>query len=231
MKENICTIPINDAFLPMDGCPLCRIHKMLEESNVEYVVGPAMMEPDVRIATNEKGFCHNHFVKMLQSGKKLPNALLLETHLEKIFTELLPSNAKGKPDKKTLEQLIALKDSCFVCEKIEWGMNHMLQTIFNSWQTDEEFKQLYAKQPFICLQHYTLLIKAALNKGIASKNLAQFYQATALLAGGYLQSLKADISHFCTMFDYRSKNKEWGTSIDALERSVEFLTGEKIKFE
>ena len=32
-----------------------------------------------------------------------------------------------------------------------------------------------------------------------------------------------------SMFDYRSKGKDWGTSVDVIERSVEFLTGEKPK--
>jgi hypothetical protein len=27
------------------------------------------------------------------------------------------------------------------------------------------------------------------------------------------------------MFDYRSQGQEWGTSIDAIERSIDFLTG------
>ena len=30
MKETICTIPINDIFMPKDGCPICRMEKMLE---------------------------------------------------------------------------------------------------------------------------------------------------------------------------------------------------------
>ena len=64
MKENICTIPINDIFRPKDGCPLCRMEKMLEEQYIEIITGDAMMEPNIRIETNKKGFCGNHFDKM-----------------------------------------------------------------------------------------------------------------------------------------------------------------------
>jgi hypothetical protein len=71
-------------------------------------------------------------------------------------------------------------------------------------------------------------MKAATNKGISSKLLPDFYKVTAKLAGGYLKNLKADIAHFCTMFDYRANGQDWGTSKDSIERSVEFLTSKKV---
>ncbi|HHZ06361.1 MAG TPA: hypothetical protein GX401_06195 [Clostridiales bacterium] len=229
MREDICTIPINDVFIPRDGCPMCRLQTMLENNYVEYITGAAMMEPSVRVETNETGFCHEHFQQMITSGKRLPNALLLETHLEKLSKELVPANVKGKPDKKSIQALESLQTRCFVCDKIKWGMAHMMETIFNSWENDEAFRKLYSEQPYICLPHYTMLIKAASNKGVSSKRLPDFYKATAQLAGGYLESLKADISHFSTMFDYRSEGQEWGTSIDSIERSVAFLTGRSVQ--
>ena len=64
MKENITTIPINDLFKPKNGCPLCRMEEMLEKTYVDFIVGDAMMEPNIRIETNKKGFCHRHFSKI-----------------------------------------------------------------------------------------------------------------------------------------------------------------------
>ena len=43
MKETICTIPVNDVFGPREGCPVCRMHDMLEQKYVEYITGAAMM--------------------------------------------------------------------------------------------------------------------------------------------------------------------------------------------
>lgn len=228
MKEDICTIPINDVFLPHDGCPLCRMKEMLEKRSTEYITGAAMMEPDVRIKTNEKGFCHNHFEMMLKCGTRLSNALILESHLDKIKNELLPKDVKGKPDKKKLASLRAIQKSCFVCEQVEWGMAHMYQTIFSNYANDSDFRALYNDQQFICMEHYCDLISAAANKGIPSKILPEFYRDTAKLAGGYLETLKDDITHFCSMYDYRSKGQDWGNSRDSIERSIEFLTAERI---
>ena len=105
MKENICTIPINDLFKPKDGCPICRMEEMLEETYVEYAVGDSMMEPNTRIQTNQKGFCHRHFSKMFYVGQKLPNALILETHLQEIIDNVMPKKAGSKPDKKAIAKI------------------------------------------------------------------------------------------------------------------------------
>ena len=49
MREDITSIPISDVFEPRDGCPICRMRNLLEERVADYITGPAMMEPDVRI--------------------------------------------------------------------------------------------------------------------------------------------------------------------------------------
>ena len=57
MKESIYTIPISEVFEPRCGCPLCRLRDTLEQRCIDYIMGAAMMEPDIRIRTNEQGFC------------------------------------------------------------------------------------------------------------------------------------------------------------------------------
>ena len=227
MKETIVTIPINDLFAPKDGCPLCRMESMLEEQYCEFITGDAMMEPSVRVETNKTGFCHRHFSRMTQVGQKLPNALILESHLQEIMEQLLPKKA-GKPDKKQLEALDRMLSSCYVCDRVERDMLHLMATVFAEWSKGGEFRKTFSEQPFICLNHYRFIMTAASGKGgVPSKQLSEFHADTLALVKNYLESLKKDISHFVTMFDYRSKGQDWGTSIDSIERSIEFLTKEK----
>ena len=47
MKENICTIPVNEVFEVHDGCPICRMRDLIEAKYIDYITGPAMMEPDI----------------------------------------------------------------------------------------------------------------------------------------------------------------------------------------
>lgn len=227
VKETIVTIPINDLFAPKDGCPLCRMENMLEEQYCEFITGDAMMEPSVRVETNKKGFCHRHFSRMTQVGQKLPNALILESHLQEILEQHMPKKA-GKPDKKQLEALGEMLSSCYVCDRVERDMLHLMATVFAEWSKGGEFRNTFRDQPFICLNHYRFMMSAASSKGgVPSKQLAEFHADTLELVKNYLETLKKDISHFVTMFDYRSKGQEWGTSIDSIERSIEFLTKEK----
>ncbi len=230
MKETICTIPINDIFNPKDGCPFCRMESMLEQQYVRFITGDAMMEPSIRIQTNQKGFCHRHFSQMLTEGQKLPNALILESHLQQIIDDYMPKKLKGKPDKKQLDGIAKELNSCYVCDRIKSDMHHLISTVFVEWAKGQEFKKLYNEQPYICLKHYDFVMQCATQKGgISTKLLSEFFADTAALTKNYLQSLKDDITHFCSMFDYRSQGQEWGSSKDAIERSILFLTGQSPK--
>ena len=84
MREDICTIPINEVFEKGDGCPVCRMRSMLKDRIVDYVLGPAMMEPDTREITNKKGFCRRHLPMLFGKGNRLGLALVLETHVKEL---------------------------------------------------------------------------------------------------------------------------------------------------
>ena len=66
MKEQIDTIPVNDAFAAEDECPFCWLERKAEQSTIRYVAGPgaSYMEPDVRAATDKAGFCATHMEKL-----------------------------------------------------------------------------------------------------------------------------------------------------------------------
>ena len=82
MEEKIYTIPVTQAFEKKEGCPFCRLKKELENTELELIMGASMMEPDVRIKTNEQGFCRRHFDKMFEMKNRLSLALMLESHLK-----------------------------------------------------------------------------------------------------------------------------------------------------
>ena len=60
MKEQLYTIPVNDAFDKDCECPICAMRKVLETNAVEYTMGPSYMEDDVRMNTDKMGFCREH---------------------------------------------------------------------------------------------------------------------------------------------------------------------------
>jgi hypothetical protein len=105
-------------------------------------------------------------------------------------------------------------------------MEHLMQIVFSEWKKGGEFKTLYMEQPFICLEHYGKVTESAASSLKGSVG-AEFYEVTTNLFKNYLTALKQDTTYFCSMFDYRSQGKDWGTSIDVIERDIEFLTKEK----
>ena len=99
MKETIYTIPINDAFNSDCDCPFCFILKKLDDEKTDAAVGAAMMEPDHRQVSNEKGFCREHIVKMQQKQKVLPLALVMQSYIDTKNNEIF-SLFEKKPRKK-----------------------------------------------------------------------------------------------------------------------------------
>ena len=220
MREDICSIPVNDVFLPKEGCPFCRMRDMLEDRMATYITGAAMMEPDVRVETNRLGFCTEHCNQILARGSRLSVALILESLLQTVHDEVFPAG-KAQP-KKAAAAVHSREEHCFVCENIEKNTAHLLDSTLKLWQTDGEFRQLYSQQPYICLRHYGQVLQAAAK--MPKKNLVLFEEVTTGLAKRYLEELNADVTHFCRMFDYRNAGGDWGNSKDSIERAIRYLT-------
>lgn len=226
MRESILTIPVNDVFGPKKGCPICRLRDGIEEHICEYIMGAAMMEPDVRIDTNKQGFCHTHYNQLLQQNNRLSLALMLSTHMAEKEKELFGSKLAIGKGKKT-EQM---GTTCFVCSKVSWGINHTLETVFRMYAKDPEFKRLFSQQEYICIPHYKLLLSqgsAQMSKG----DFAQFRKALEELTDSYMKSLTADVEQFSLSFDYRNAGSLHNADMEhvrtSVQRAVEFLTGRK----
>ena len=223
MREDICSIPINEAFGPKQGCPFCRIRDAAEERMALYITGAAMMQPDVRQETNRLGFCPRHFDQVLQKGSRLSVALILESLLAQVAEEAFPQGRGAS--KKAQAAAAARQETCFICENVDRGMAHSVECVVALWQREEEFRQLYASQPYICLPHYAMALKAG--QKLPRREAALFQEATARLSQKALGALQEDVTHFCRMYDYRNAGEDWGTSRDAIQRAVGWLTSRK----
>ena len=157
MQEQIYTIPVNEAYDTPCECPLCLLEQKLEDEAVDYALGAAMMEPDYRIKSNEKGFCNRHISQMFERQNKLSLALVLDTHLEEVrkkidsykkSTEAL-TTSKGSLFKKSDAKEICVKladtlktvnSSCVICEQVNGTMQRYINVIFYMWKKDDKFK-------------------------------------------------------------------------------------------
>ena len=223
MRESIYTIPITDVFEPRDGCPLCRLYDILEERCVDYIMGAAMMEPDVRVETNRLGFCRRHYDMMLAKKNRLSIALILESHLDSIAEEVLTEKGTA-PQKKKHSKAVESTCSCFVCQQIDSVMENMMANLISVWGRDPEFRKLFAEQPYLCFPHAAMLLEKAPEE-LGKKTLPEFRDISLKLSREWLALLKGDITTFCRSFDYRNNTSaaELGRCRDSVERSINFL--------
>lgn len=222
MREDICSIPVIDVFQPKSGCPFCRMRDMLEDRIATYITGAAMMEPDVRLETNRAGFCETHFSQILARGSKLSIGLIMESLVAQVHEDIF--GKKCLAPKKLRAAVDTRLKSCFICENVNKNMEHITESMLKLWQGQEEFRELYASQEYICLPHFGFVMARA-QGGLPKKSLSLFAEDSQRLSEGYLAQLGNDVTHFCRMFDYRNQKEDWGNSKDASERAIAYLTG------
>lgn len=227
MRESLLTIPINEVFDPRCGCPICAMRNTVEEHILEYIMGAAMMEPDVRIETNEQGFCHTHFNGLLRQSNRLSLALMLNTRLSTLREEIFEKKGALFTQKEKAKKCAEIEQTCFVCSKVNHGIDHMLETVFTMFKNDEGFRKLYSEQEYICIPHYNLLMTAA-QSSLKKDTLKQFQKATDALVEKYIKSLNDDVNDFCDSYDYRNNGKKYSEQVStSIERAIEFLTSRK----
>ncbi len=240
MKERIYMIPVNDAYRSSALCPLCELRNAVENSSLEYYLGPSLMEPDVRISTNTKGFCGDHLQKMYgREINRLGMGLMLHTHLVDLAEDINPCIASAAPSpgtlfrgrdrdyKKNLEaaadRIEARAESCIICDKIADTMERYLDVLLWMYFEDPSFRELFRTKKTHCLGHTAFLLRGA-SKYLNQNQAAEFVSALASDSAQGLAELTGDIEWFTQKFDYRNKDKPWGGAKSAIPRAISFLS-------
>jgi len=224
MVEKIYTIPVNEAFDLYSDCPVCSLYKKLENIELDSILGPAMMEPDIRIETNRQGFCGKHFDIMFNMKNRLALALMIESHLSLNIIKTIkggPLNL-SKKNKKLEKQA----DTCYVCKKVDNFLQKMLETTALLWERENEFKEKLLKQPYFCIPHYSALLYAG-EYTLPKKSFAGFADDCRKVMVRHSEKLLADVSWFIKKFDYNYHDEPWWDSKDAVDRAIRFLAGYK----
>lgn len=240
MKENIATIPLMDALHAEDECPFCFLERKAEQHAISFILGSAYMEDDVREKTDATGFCREHYKKMYDYGNRLGNALILSTHLKKLNQELSDVIKNFTPGKSSLLKRmkrtsaglggdaktsigvwIQEKDhSCYVCNHFRQIYNRYLDTFFDLYLKNDEFRDLFSRSKGFCLPHFGDLIEAAEDK-LTDEQKKDFYPMVFSMMQDNLDRLQKEVSWFVEKNDYRNKDKDWGTSADSIQRAMQ----------
>ena len=231
MKEQLYTIPVNDAFAVDCECPVCSMYDSLEKDAIEFTMGPSYMEDDIRMETNKIGFCTHHVKQLYKHQNRLGLALILHTHMQRTNSDLEDLLSSDKPVKKGLfakktenaspvtEYIENLNHSCYICNRIDRIFARYLATIYHCYEHDEEFRRKFAASKGFCTKHFGMLYEGA-PSSLSGKRLPEFIKT---LNEVYLTNMKRvtdDLEWFTDKFDYRNEDKPWKNSKDALPRSM-----------
>ena len=234
--EQIYTIPVNEAFEASASasanegihvCPFCRLYRKLESDECELILGASMMEPDTRIRTNEEGFCRKHIGMLFGMGKRLPLALILESHLEHIGGQMKTGIFPAKSGAAAAKRMGSIAGDCYICNRIEYNFSRMIETAALLWQSDPAFRELTATEHHFCLEHFARFLAAA-EERLSRREFAEFYTSVGGHEAEYIETLKEDVGRFCKMFDYRYSDEPWEDAKNAPERASAFLVGDEV---
>ena len=246
MKERIYTIPVNDAFNKECDCPLCELEGITERDLVGYYMGASMMESDVRMTTNEKGFCRDHLSAMYNlQENRLALGLILHTHLDDVCKDInhkldksaSPSPAANAAGKifgsgkdirsgliKTAERIEKRVSDCVLCDRLAYTMDRYLDVIFWQFFEENDFRKKFGSVKGFCLPHTAALLRGCA-KYLTASQAGTFAKALAEIQNSSLENLCKDIEWFTLKFDYRNNDKPWGNSKDAVPRTIRKLNG------
>ena len=241
MKEQLYTIPLNDAINAHDECPFCFIERKLEQDMLDFVLGSgsSYMETDIRNMTDKAGFCRTHFRKMYDYGNTLGNAWILKTHYMRTINEMKKEFAAYKPGKTSLKNKLTKttsgdntismwirkrEDSCYICNHYKDTYDRYMDTFFYLYKNDDEFRQKVLDSKGFCLTHFGDLCDAADIK-VSDKEKEAFYSAMFQLMASNMERISEDVAWLVEKFDYRNKDADWKNSKDAIQRGMQKLKG------
>ena len=226
MKETIYTIPLSES-LEQDGeCPFCFLENKAEQEQIAYALGPAMMEPEYRILSNQRGYCRRHMGQLAGAKSALPFALVLDTRMDQVIKQLTAARDKAKPRKKqglfskkepagvraakAAEELTA---TCLVCDKIAHTMSKFMETFWYLCGKEPDFRNKILSGKGFCLCHFKEILLSAEQYG--SRQREEFLDALIDLELENLKRNKKDVHGFVKQFDYRSDKENWNGPKDA----------------
>lgn len=240
MKEQLYTIPLNDAVNANDECPFCFIERSVEQDLLDYVLGSgsSYMEADMREITDNEGFCRDHFKKMFTYGNTLGNGWILKTHYMKMRSEFskqvkafhpgktsfMDRVKKNAPTNSLAQWAMEKTESCYICGQFKTTYNRYLDTFFYLWDNDPDFVAKVKKSKGFCIPHFGDLAAYG-DTRLANSKKEEFYQTICKLMTENLDRLQEDVTWLVEKFDYQNQDADWKNSKDAVQRGMQKLKG------
>jgi hypothetical protein len=228
---------VHDAYADGGECPLCTLTEGAEETYLRSFQHSRVMEPGVRVKTNESGFCPDHYRKLYARENKLGLGLVVHTHLQEklpelraAFKSLQAAGRRGKKIEDAAAAIALLHDRCFICDLLEGDLDRYTFTILFLWSKDADFMPRFRASRGFCLGHF-LSILAKARTMLRADRLERWLADTVLLMTDSLERLEQELEAFTQL--HHDANRSLGTDAErtALARTLQKLAGGRFRLE
>jgi hypothetical protein len=222
-------------------CPLCFLAESAEETYLRSFQYSRIMEPNVRVKTNDSGFCPPHYRKLYERENKLGLGLMVHTHLQtalpvirSAMESMRAAAAAGRRGAARIDDaaasLASLRDRCFICDLLSTDLDRYAFTIIYLWRKDEEFLGTFRSSRGFCLSHFLLML--AKGRGMLRPDrLERWLQECIPLMTASLEDLERDLLAFTQL--HHDANRSMGSDNErtALSRALQKLAGGRFRLE
>jgi hypothetical protein len=233
--------------VPLEGgtvageCPLCLLAEWAEETYLRSFQHSRVMEPNVRVKTNDTGFCPLHYRKLYEGENKLGLGLMVHTHLREklpLIQESLEAMragaAAGRKGAGRLEEAAAslenMHDTCFICDLLKLDLDRYAFTILYLWRKDAEFLSTFRSSRGFCLSHFLVMVAKG-RRMMRADRLQRWLEDCIPLMMASLQELERDLLSFTQL--HHDANRGLGSDGErtALARVLQKLAGGRFHLE
>ena len=228
---------VHDAYAAGGECPLCTLREGAEETYLRSFQHSRVMEPSVRVKTNESGFCPDHYRKLYARENKLGLGLVVHTHLQEKLPELRAAfqamriaGRKGRKADDAASSLARLRERCFICDLLRGDLDRYAFTILFLWGKDVDFMPTFRSSRGFCLEHF-LSILAKARTMLRADRLQRWLDDTVTLMTDSLERLERELDAFTQL--HHDANRSLGTEEvrTALARTLQKLAGGRFRLE
>ncbi|MCL1844069.1 MAG: DUF6062 family protein [Defluviitaleaceae bacterium] len=236
MPDHIHTIPVLDALRAPGGCAFCAMADKLEHDAIQFMMGPAYMEDDVRMQTNRTGFCARHLDAMYKEQNRLGLGLMLHTYMQQLNKDTdsiikgrIPVSFLGKDRSGTTSRLKnhlqSTHENCYLCNKVDGTFERYVDTFFYLWGKGGDDARLIKAQKGYCIPHFIVILSGAEKLGRSKRE--KFLDEMLPAQQEFMREMEEDLEWFTLKFDHRNADEPWKNAKDALPRALALLGGKK----
>ena len=111
------------------------------------------------------------------------------------------------------------KKSCYICNRIDTTFDRYIDTFFQLYKKDGDFRKSVEMGKGYCVDHFLLLWEKA-PQYLAKDQLTSFRTMLRDQMDQSLTRIESDLEWFEKKFDYQYRDQPWKNSKDAVPRAV-----------